>query len=231
MFQGKIKTALRLITEQNVGNVLQLDSNVSGGVGTVRDALLSKHLPGRPASISALYNATIEPPDVHPVVFEAIDATTIKTAALRTDGAARPSGIDARGWRRLCASFHSDLCHSLALLALFGPSSTLWPSLLPICQSRWSQCTSCLSANCSGQKPRSPSNWSRRDFSAYHRQGSAVCNWEGDIQEAAGSIQLCSGQTSGIEAAVHAMKQAYQDDAIEAVLLVDAKLLFLYSIQ
>ena len=121
MFQGKIKTALRLITEQNVGNVLQLDSNVSGGVDTVRDALLSKHpSPGRPASISALYNTTIEPPDVHPVVFEAIDATTIKTAALCTDGAARPSGIDARGWRRLCASFHSastDLCHSLALLA------------------------------------------------------------------------------------------------------------------
>ena len=44
----------------------------------------------------------------------------------------------------------------------------------------------------------------------------------GDIQEAAGSIQLCSGQTSGIEAAVHAMNEAYHDDDVQAVLLVDA---------
>ena len=96
MFQGKTKTALCLITEQNVGSVLQLESKVSGGVGTVVDALLSKHPLGRQASISALYSTTTEPPDVHPVVFEAIDATTIKTAALRTDGVAGPSGIDAR---------------------------------------------------------------------------------------------------------------------------------------
>ena len=44
----------------------------------------------------------------------------------------------------------------------------------------------------------------------------------GDIQEAAGSIQLCSGQTSGIEAAVHAMNEAFHDDDVQAVLLVDA---------
>ena len=44
----------------------------------------------------------------------------------------------------------------------------------------------------------------------------------GDIQEAAGCIQLCSGQTSGIEAAVHAMNNAYHDDDVQAVLLVDA---------
>ena len=82
--------------------------------------LLSKHPSGQPVSANALYDTTTEPPIVHPVVFEAIDATAIKRAALHTDGAAGPSGIDARGWRRLCASFQStsdDLCHSLALLA------------------------------------------------------------------------------------------------------------------
>ena len=50
---------------------------------------------------NALYNAKIKPPVVHPIVFEAIDTATIKTAALRRDGAAGPSGIDAWGWRRL----------------------------------------------------------------------------------------------------------------------------------
>ena len=74
----------------------------------------------RPVSTNALYNATAEPPSVHPVVFDVIDADSIKRAALHTDGAAGPSGVDACGWRRLCASFHSasnDLCQSLALLA------------------------------------------------------------------------------------------------------------------
>ena len=49
-----------------------------------------------------------------------IDAASIRTAALRTDGAAGSSGTDARDWRSICTSFHSasnDLCHSLALLA------------------------------------------------------------------------------------------------------------------
>ena len=45
---------------------------------------------------------------------------------------------------------------------------------------------------------------------------------KGDLQEAAGSLQLCAGQISGIEAAVHAMKEAFLNDETEAVLLVDA---------
>ena len=63
---------------------------------------------------------TTEPPTVHPVVFEAIDATTIKAAALCTDGAAGPSGIDPRGWRRLYASFHSASAHLCLWLYLLG---------------------------------------------------------------------------------------------------------------
>ena len=44
----------------------------------------------------------------------------------------------------------------------------------------------------------------------------------GDIQEVAGSIQLCTGQTSGREAAVYAMNQAFNEEDTQTVLLVDA---------
>ena len=43
-----------------------------------------------------------------------------------------------------------------------------------------------------------------------------------DILDAAGSIQLCAGQTAGTEAAVHVMNQAFQANEAYAVLLVDA---------
>ena len=42
------------------------------------------------------------------------------------------------------------------------------------------------------------------------------------IQEAAGSVQLCAGQISGIEASVHAVRSLFERDETEAVLLVDA---------
>ena len=45
---------------------------------------------------------------------------------------------------------------------------------------------------------------------------------KGDIQDAAGTLQLCAGQISGSEAAVHAVRSAFEDDDTEAVLLVDA---------
>ena len=43
-----------------------------------------------------------------------------------------------------------------------------------------------------------------------------------DIQEAAGSHQLCAGQLSGAEAAVHAVRKVFEEGSTEAVLLVDA---------
>ena len=43
-----------------------------------------------------------------------------------------------------------------------------------------------------------------------------------DIQEAAGPLQVCAGHISGCEAAVHAMRQVYESQQTEAVILVDA---------
>ena len=43
-----------------------------------------------------------------------------------------------------------------------------------------------------------------------------------DIQQATGSIQLCAGQTAGIEAAIHATRLRFSSPDTEGVLLVDA---------
>ena len=43
-----------------------------------------------------------------------------------------------------------------------------------------------------------------------------------DIQDASGCLQMCRGQISGIEAAVHAVRTAFDSSDTEAVLMVDA---------
>ncbi len=120
MLQGKTKAALRLLSEQGKGGILQLDEIVttSDGQKKVKEILIDKHPPGQPAYPDVIIKD--DPQDVHPVLFESLDAAIIRSAALNTSGAAGPSGIDALGWRRLCTSFKSasaDLCHSLAQTA------------------------------------------------------------------------------------------------------------------
>ena len=43
-----------------------------------------------------------------------------------------------------------------------------------------------------------------------------------DIQEAAGSLQLCAGQHAGCEAAVHSLRNIFSESDTQAVLFVDA---------
>lgn len=64
----------------------------------------------------------------------------------------------------------------------------------------------------------SKDHWSSRPF-WYRCQGMAEAMLI--FQDAAGSLQLCAGQKSGIEAAVHAMNLSFRDDSSEGVLLVD----------
>ena len=45
---------------------------------------------------------------------------------------------------------------------------------------------------------------------------------KGDVTQAAGALQVCAGQDGGCEAAIHALKKAFDSEDCEAVLLVDA---------
>jgi len=68
----------------------------------------------------------------HPVIFDCLTDEVLRRVVLHMDGAAGPSGVDARGWRRLCTSFRSasvDLCHSWPWLP-DGSVHPLWTLLL-----------------------------------------------------------------------------------------------------
>ena len=98
---------------------MQLDEILSDG-RTVREILEYKHPPPQPCLADALLHPDSDPLEVHPVVYEAIDAHCIRAAAFHTQGAGGPSGTDAACWRRWCTAFKrsSDgLCHALSMVA------------------------------------------------------------------------------------------------------------------
>ena len=98
MLQGKVKAALRLLSNNSRGQVIDLEETVppsspGGDDRMVRDVLKDKHSLGRPAVPDAL--VTSEPPPTHPVIFEKITGSAIRSAALHCQGAAGLSGLDA----------------------------------------------------------------------------------------------------------------------------------------
>ena len=141
MHAGKTKAALDpLSSNGEKGGVLHLtdpsDPN-NPDSPTVKEVLNSKHPEGQHAKADCII--TSNPQDAHPIIFESIDANTIRSAALRTTGSAGPSGIDAHGWRRICTSYKgasADMCNSLALAArriyiLHRPEILCTPTRLP----------------------------------------------------------------------------------------------------
>ena len=116
----------------------------------------------------------------------------------------------------MCCSFKeaSDgLCHSLALLARRLCTQFIHPSILaPLLACR----LVALDKN-PGVHPIGVCEVARRIISK-----AILFVIKGDIQDSAGSRQLCGGQIAGIEAAVHSVRKLFENDTTEAILLVDA---------
>ena len=117
--QGKVKSALRLLSSDSRGTSLSLDKEITSSTAcdTVRDILHKKHPPSRPVYPSAILPEEEAPSLTHPILFESITGQLVRTTAIRTEGAAGPSGLDAADWRRMCSSFHDasrDLCNAVA---------------------------------------------------------------------------------------------------------------------
>ena len=219
MFKGKVSAALDLLKQKGKGGVFHtgdLTNQDDPSSPTVLDILKSKHPPPQPATTDALTHDSLDPPEVHPVIYDNIDAKPIRTAALNTRGATGPSGLDAHCWRCLCTSFHSvswELCHSLALFVRRLCVSFVDPNGLPA----FLACRLIALDKCPGVRPIGICECARRIISK-----AILFITKGDVQDAAGPLQLCAGQIAGIKAAVHFMRDTFQSGDTEALLLVDA---------
>ena len=142
--------------------------------------------------------------------------TSYAQPPLHITGSAGPSGLDAHGWRRLCTSFKeasNDLCHNLAMVTRRICTSYVDPKAIsPLLACR----LIALDKN-PGVRPIGIGDTARRIIAK-----AVLSVVKPDIQEASGCLQMCGGQISGIEAAVHAVRTAFESDDNEALLLVDA---------
>ena len=181
----------------------------------MNEHLLEKHPPGIPATPSAISE---EPPTIqpHPVVYDQIDGPLIRSTVQCLSGSAGPSGFDAKGWKRVCSSFHSasdDLCTAIARVTRRLCSSYIDPQGI----SALVACRLVALDKCPGIRPIGIGETLRRLMAkAVLRIARA------DIQKVVGSLQLCVGQDATCEAGIHAIRSIFNDKNSEAVLLVDA---------
>ena len=208
MLQGKVSAALRWITNNN-SNLLDIDSDVI-------DKLKLKH--PEAASIDPETLISGEIPTFEPVIFENIDGMAIAKAAKVTKGSSGPTGLDSDMWRRILCSksfnnYSANLCDSLAKMARRLCTEYVDPSSI------------CTLLNCRlipldknpGIRPIGIGEVLRRIIGK-----SVITFLKPEIIESVGPLQLSAGQEGGCEAACHAMREMFDDDDSEGVLLVDA---------
>ena len=182
----------------------------------MRDILREKHPNGEPAHQSVIRaHEDMDYTEVHPVIFDSIDALSIKQAALRANGAAGPSGADAQAWKRFATSFGvaSDLCSALACVARKIATSNVDPNGL----AAYKACRLIALNKNPGVRPIGVGKAARRII------GKAILKViKPDVLRVTGNLQLCAGQETGAEAAVHVIRTIFQDESTDAALLVDA---------
>ena len=211
---GNVKAALRLVSEQTDSGCLVLDDIQPDGE-SVKKHLQDKHPPGCPATVSALSK---EPPapQPHPVIYDQIDGPLVRATVQGLSGSAGPSGFDAKGWKRVCSSFHStsdDLCTAIARATRRLCSSYIDPEGI----SALVACRLIALDKKPGIRPIGIGETLRRLMAK-----TILRIAQADIQCAVGSLQLCAGQEAACEAGIHAIRNIFNDEDTEAVLLVDA---------
>ena len=141
----------------------------------------------------------------------------MKDVVLHSSGSAGPSGLDADCWRRLCSSFKgasSALCRALAGLARLLATVVVGPlGLAPFLA-----CRLIALNKRPGVRPIGVGEVLRRVVAK-----SILRVVAGEVEDACGPLQKCSGLPAGIEAAVHAMQNIYSRESTEGVLLIDAR--------
>ena len=214
VIQGKVNAALRYVSDNANCGVLSLDAVIDNNGSTVKDLLRVKHPEQQPLCDEIFLNGPVN--DLSHVIFDKIDGSAIRSAALRTQGAGGPSGVDSTAWKRLCCSFQkqsAELCNALAGLARRICCDFVDPSAIQALVA----CRLIPLDKNPGLRPIGIGETFRRIIAK-----AIMRVIKDDVCHTAGPLQVCAGQEGGCEAAIHAMRTIFDNDETECVLLVDA---------
>ena len=215
MLRGKVKAAVRWATERSRGVVLSPDNVVDGSEGaTVLEILRQKHPAAQPPISDCLVHHDQLP------LFEDVEITGchILHSARRIQGGAGPGGCDACHWHDALLRYgaHSGrLRDAVAALARRLANSIVpWGDIRALVSNRLIALD-----KCPGVRPISIGE------SLCRIVGKAICSATRlDLAVLCGTDQLCGGIRSGIEGAVHAITDLFEEHRTSGwgVLLVDA---------
>ena len=215
MFEGKVGAAMKFLDENANNTVLQPTPQVI-------EKLKSLH----PEPSEIFPNTLMEGPleEVSTAHFNQITEQEILRAAQQTKGSGGPSMMDGKQWRRLLCSSHfkakgKELRVELATFARKLATEIVDPSTLE----GYNICRLITLDKDPGSaelsiRPIGVGEVIRRIVGK-----TIIWSLSNEIQEAAGPLQVASGLKGGAEAAIHGMKLKFEEEASDAIILVDAE--------
>ena len=222
MLRGKVRAAVRWLSEKSRGGVLSpkcmvevKDKDGAVSESSVWDVLSSKHPDPQVPCKSSLVDCSVLPgfEDVE------INGGHVLRVARMIQGGAGPGGCDSCHWQDCLLRFgaHSErLRDSVASLC-----RRLTNTIVP-----WNGVRALMSSRlialdkCPGVRPIGVGETLRRVI------GKVVCSLTRlDVAEVCGASQLCAGLSAGIEGAVHALNELFDVRRVDGwgILMVDAK--------
>ena len=101
---GKISNALRCINDCEKGGVVSLTEKSDNK--SVPDILKEKHPPASRCDDRYIVEKPANVTPYHPVISDKTQGRVVRSAAMKTHGSHRPSGVDANEWRRWPSNFN-----------------------------------------------------------------------------------------------------------------------------
>ena len=220
MLLGKVKAAVRWVTNRVKGEVLKPSDVIAGNEDrnglTVMDVLRSKH----PNSCVPTKNTLIKCDNLPYLEELEITSNHVEIVARKIQGGAGPGGCDALHWQDVLLRYgaHSERLREAvaALSRRLANTVTPWNDIKALVSNRL------IALNkCPGVRPIGIGETLRRVV------GKVVCYvTRDDVEIVCGADQLCAGVKAGIEGAVHATNDLFESYSNDVdgwgVLLVDA---------
>ncbi|PFX13067.1 hypothetical protein AWC38_SpisGene22884 [Stylophora pistillata] len=219
--KGYIEVMKQLWEEKGYGHLALQGQNLRDQASRLekgqQEQLKEKHPDPQGVQLRSLLFGPIE--GVPDSMYYEINEDMVRDAALRTKGSGGPSGIDANGFRRIltCNFFKrtgTELCEAIASMTKRlcteyvdpqGLEAVLANRLIP------------LDKGDGAVRPIGVGEVLRRIM------GKCVTKvTKPNVIDASDSLQVCAGQRSGSEAAIHAMRERFEHENSDAVLLIDA---------